>query len=99
MEARIPVVEAVDVAQDDEQVGVDQVGDQGREVIVIPELDLLDHDGVVFVDDRDDAELQEAQQGVAGMEVAIAVGEVVAGEENLGDLLAVESRRPARSST
>jgi len=35
-------------------VGVDDVGDERAEGVVVTELDLVDRDGVVLVDDRQD---------------------------------------------
>ena len=56
---------ALDVGQDDERVGRDQVADQRGELIVVAELDLLDRDRVVLVDDRHHAELEQRAQRVA----------------------------------
>ena len=60
---RVRGVEAVDVAEQDQRVGVDQMGDQGRQPVVVAEADLVGGDGVVLVDDRDDAELQQPAEG------------------------------------
>jgi len=79
----IAVEEPVDVGENHQQVGFHEVGDQGREVVVVAEADLVDDHRVVFVDDRDDAVFEEGHQGVAGVEVAPAVGQIVAGEEDL----------------
>ena len=53
---RLLEVQAVDVGQDDEQVRTDQVDDLGRQVVVVPEADLVGGDRVVLVHDRHDAE-------------------------------------------
>ena len=53
--ARIGRVQAALVGQDHQRVGVDQVGDQRAQRVVVAELDLVVDDGVVLVDDRDDA--------------------------------------------
>ena len=91
IDARVGGVEAGDVAQDDEQVGVDQRRDQGRQVVVVAEVELhlLDRDGVVLVDDRQHAGLQQLLEGVARVDVAAAVGEIVVGEQDLRHRLAV----------
>ncbi len=62
---RIGGVEAVDVGQRHTQVGRNQAAHEGRECIVVAELNLVDGDGVVFVDDWHHAQLHQAQQGVA----------------------------------
>ena len=51
--SRIGVVEAVDVRQQHQRVGADQMGDKGREPVVVAEPDLVGGDRVVLVDDRD----------------------------------------------
>ena len=48
---RIAVVKAVDIREDDHEVGIDQARGQRGERVVVAELDLLDSDGVVLVDD------------------------------------------------
>jgi hypothetical protein len=53
--ARVRIVEAGLVGEDHERVGFDQVGDQGAEGVVVAELDLVGHHGVVLVDHRNHA--------------------------------------------
>ncbi len=93
--SRIAVEKSVDVREDDQEVGFDEVGDHGREVVIVPEADLLHHHRVVFIDDRDDAMLQQRHQRVARVEIPPAVGEVVAGEQDLRHLPAAPQRRIA----
>ena len=81
--ARVPVVEAGLVGEDDQRVGLDQVGDHGRQRVVVAEADLVDGDGVVLVDDGDDAEPEQRAQRRARVEIALAVGEVLVGEQDL----------------
>ena len=83
---RVGRVEAVGVGQDQQQVRVDQVGDLRREVVVVPDqrvLDLLDRDHVVLDHDRHDVELQQRQQSVARVQVALPVDEVRARQQRL----------------
>ena len=76
-------VEPFNIGEDEQQIGLDQSRDQRRQGVVVAELDLIDGDRVVFIDDRDDAHLQQGQQGVAGIQEAPAVGEIVASEKHL----------------
>jgi hypothetical protein len=78
-------MEAVDGGQQHQQVGLDQHGGARGQRIVVAELDFIDGDHVVFVDDGDDAVLEELEHGVAGIEVAAAVFEVVVGQQDLAD--------------
>ena len=83
----ICITQSVDIGQDDEEVGLDEVGDQGREVVIVPELDLIHHHRIVLIDDGNDPELKKGQQGIAGIQEPLPVAQVIAGEENLGDHL------------
>ena len=58
----VGAVEAFLVGQDDQSIGIDQVGHQGTQGIVVAELDLVVDHRVVFVDDRQHAVLQQGQQ-------------------------------------
>ena len=80
---RRPVVERVDVGEEHEGVRVGDVRHEGGEPVVVAEADLLGRHGVVLVDDRDDAELEEPVQGALGVGVVRAPGHVVRGEEHL----------------
>ena len=67
------------VGEQHEQVGADEVGDQRGEAVVVAEADLVVGDGVVLVDDRHDAELEQAQQRAAGVQVLLALARSRAG--------------------
>ena len=86
--ARIGRVEAVDVGEQHQELGLDQVGDQRRQPIVVAELDLVDGDGVVLVHHRQHAELEQRRDRVARVGEAAPVGDVLGGEQDLRDLLA-----------
>ena len=73
------------VGEQDEEVGFQEVGDEGGEVVVIADADFVHGGRVVFIDDGDDAALDHGEQGIAGIEVAGAVVEVAAGEQDLAD--------------
>ena len=79
---RIGGIEAVNVGQRHTQVRRNQAAHEGRERIVVAELDLVDGDGIVLVDDRHHAELHEAQQGIARVQVGRATRRIVAREQH-----------------
>ena len=84
---RIGGEQAVYLSQQDQEFGVYQVGDHGRQGVVVPEdvaLQLVHGDHVVLVDDGHHAKLEERQQGVAHVQVTQSLGEVLAGEKRLG---------------
>ena len=78
------VIEAIDDAEQHQQRRLEQVRDQGGEVVVVAEADLGHADGVVLVDDRQAAPLEQRDDGVAGVEVARPAVEVAGGQQNLG---------------
>ena len=87
--AGVAVVEAVDVGEQDEQVGADEVGDEGGEPVVVAEADLVGGDGVVLVDDGERAHGEELVEGAVGVAVVGAAAGVVGGEQDLSDAYAV----------
>ena len=78
-----------------EQRGAEQVGDHRGQAVVVAErgLQLIDADGVVFVDDRHRAEVEQREQRVADVEIADAVIDVFEREQHLGRAAAVFGER------
>ena len=60
------------------------MGNERGEAVVVAEPDLVVGDGVVLVDDGHGAELEQARERLAGVEVLAAVDEVVRHEQHLG---------------
>ncbi len=77
------VVDAVDVAQDDERLGVHHRRHEAREFVVVGEHQFGDRDRVVLVDDRDDARREHRLHAVALVEVLAPRGEALLGGEHL----------------
>ena len=73
------IEEAVDVGEEHQEVGAHQVADQGGQVVVVPELELVGGHGVVFVDDGHHLPAQQGEQGVPGVEEAGPGFQVVVG--------------------
>ena len=61
------------------------VGDERREPVVVAEADLVRRDGVVLVDDRDDAQREQPFQGALGVAVVPAAVQVVGRQQHLAD--------------
>ena len=93
---RIAVVQPIHVGEQHQERGPDQVRHDGRQAVVVAEggLQLLDADRVVLVDDRDGPQFQQGEQGIAGVEVAGAMFEVLGGQQDLGGVMAVGRKRP-----
>jgi hypothetical protein len=91
--ARVAVVEAVDVGEQHERVGADDVRDERGEPVVVAHPDLGGGDGVVLVDHRKRPELQQPLQGALGVAVVRAADHVVGGEQHLPDALPVPGER------
>ena len=75
--------------------GADQVGDDGRQPIVVAEggLQLLDRHRVVLVDDRHGAKLEQRHQRVAGVQIAEAMFKVLGRQQHLGRMAAMAVQR------
>ena len=71
------------VGEQHEQVGGEQVGDQRGQAVVVAEADLVVGDGVVLVDHRHHAEVEQPAERGAGVEVLLADREVERGEQHL----------------
>ena len=76
-------VQAVDIGEQYERVSLDHLSDQGGQAIVVAEAQLAGGHRVVLVEDRDDAEAEEAGQRRAHVRVVVASHDVVRGEQNL----------------
>ena len=85
MPPRIGRVQPLLIGQQDQQIGIDQVRDQRRQIVVVADLDFLGRDDVVLVDDRNDLALEQRQQRVARVEVALPVGQIRARQQRLRD--------------
>ena len=77
--------DAFDGRQNDEQISREQRGDEGGELVVIAELQFGERDDVVFVDNGNNATVEERNEGVAGIEVAFVVFEIIMSKEDLGN--------------
>ena len=83
--ARIAVVDAVHVGEQDERVGLGDVRDEGGEAVVVAEPDLLGRHRVVLVDDRQRPEREQPLHRLVGVAVVAAPGQVVGGQQHLAD--------------
>ena len=77
----------------DEEIGLDERGDQRAQVVVVADLDLLDGNGVVLVDDGQHAELEQGEQRVARVQIARPIGDVLRRQQHLPDRHAVALER------
>ena len=83
----VGIVETVDIAEKDQQVGLHQPGHNGGEgVVVAQDLALagLNLCGVVLVYHGDDAQLQQGLKGIAQVLRPDGGVHILAGEKNLG---------------
>ena len=81
--AGVFVEQAELVGEDDQSVGFDQVGHQRAQGVVVAKADFVGDDGVVFVNDGHHAEIEQRSQGAAGIEVALAIRQVIVGQQDL----------------
>ena len=81
--SRIGREDAVLVGQEHEQARVAELGHEGREHVVVAELDLVDGDRVVLVQDGHRARLEQRAEGGAGVVGARPVGEIGMRQQHL----------------
>ena len=87
------------VGEQHQQVGADQLGDQGGDAVVVAEADLVVGDGVVLVHDGHHPQLEQALAGCRGPAGTAPLHEVERGQQHLAGDEAVAAelvvRRPA----
>src|SRR6056297_335 len=81
---RIGIEQAVDIAEQHQQLCACQQRHARAQAVVVAEPDLAGRDGVVFVDDGHDAAIQQGLDGIARVEEPAAVFQVVEREQKLG---------------
>ena len=89
VERRVGGIETIGIGQQHQQPRLEQDRDLGGEEVVVAEGDLVGGGGVVLVDDRDHAPIDQPPQGLAGVEVVGASGDVGGGEQDLRGASAV----------
>src|SRR3546814_10737635 len=67
--------------------------DLGSQRVVVAKTDFVGDDGVVLVDDRYHAQVQQRVEGGTGVQVPAPVGEVFMGEQNLRRSYAMGGKR------
>ena len=95
MGVRIGRVQAVDVAQQHQQVGLCTAGYDGRQCVVVADGgDLISGNCVVLIDDGQCTQLQKAGQGVLEVHPTLSVLHVHAGEQDLRHSVIVGIEQP-----
>ncbi len=79
----IRAVQACLVGQDDQHVGLHQIGGQRCQRVVVAELDLVGDHRVVLVDHRHHAEPEQREQGRSRIQIARPVGQVGMRQQDL----------------
>ena len=85
--------QAVDVGEQHERIGGDQMGHERGQAIVVPEVELGGRHGVVLVDDGHRPHRQQGVEGGAHSPVVAAHGDVLSGEQHLSGHHAVGAHR------
>ncbi len=76
-------VKALNVAEDDEGVRLDNLGHNGGEGVVIPHLDFIGSHCVVLVYHRNGPHAKEGFKGIADVLAALRVVQAVPGQQHL----------------
>lgn len=78
-------VEAIAIGEENEEIGIDEIGDERRELIVIADANFVDSGDIVLVDNGKNVIIEAVEERGAGVEVTLAVAEILAGEKGLSD--------------
>ena len=91
-------IQAVNVRQQHERVGLDHLGDERSKSIIVAETQLAGGHRVVLVEDWHDAEAEEPREGRAHVRVVVAAHHVVRGQQHLGgvEVMRLEGGGPPR---
>ncbi len=89
-------VEAVDIGEQDQAIGLDHGGDAGRKAVIVAIADFGGGDAVVLVDDGDGAQAEQGGDGGARVEVVAALLGDIGGDQDLAgdDRVAAERLGP-----
>ena len=83
VQRRVCRVEAVDIRQEDQRIGHDQLGNSRGQPVVIAVTDFFGGDGVVLVDNGNDRAFEQTAERTAGIEEAAPVLGVVRRQKDL----------------
>ena len=86
-------IKAIDIGQQYQRIGHDQLRDPGSQAIVIAVTDFFGRDGIVFIDDRHDRSVEQVPKGAACIEKPPAVFSVIRRQQNLRRHYSVSSQR------
>ena len=81
--ARVCGVQTFLVGQDDQGIGLHQVGHQSTQRVVVAKLDFVIHHRVVFVDHGQHFVMKQCEQGRTGVQITFSVGQVSVREQHL----------------
>ena len=91
----VAVVEPVNVGEQHQRVGTDEVRDQGCEPVIVAEAHFGGGHSVVFIHDGHHAELLQAVEGALRIAGTVALARVGRGEKHLPDGGVVAGKGPA----
>ncbi len=81
-------IQPVFVGEDDQKVGIEEMGHVGAQLVVVAHLYFIRGNGIVFIDNGNDALGQQSIDGIPDIVEAGAIMEVIRREQNLRHRLA-----------
>ena len=63
--ARVCRIDTVNIRKDDKRIRINKCGDDSRQIIIVPDLDLVDGNSIIFIDDGDDIHPKECEERIA----------------------------------
>ena len=79
------IIDAVNIAEDDENLRIHHGCDEPRQFIVVREHQFADRNRIVFIDDRDDVIFEHHRHTVLLVQIVAACPEILFGRKHLPD--------------
>ena len=78
-------IQAVDIGENYQQIGVHQVGYQRRQPVVVTKYlpDFVHRNNIVFVEDGDNTNVKQGRKGVPHVQIGLPFRQVINGEQGL----------------
>ena len=89
MALRILRIQTLNVGKNDQKVGFGHTGDDRRQRVIVTDLDLICRYRIIFIHDRDRAELKQCLDGASHVEIALRIHRIALREKELSDGLPV----------
>ena len=91
-------IKTIDISEQNESISLNHLRNEGSEAIIVAEAQLSGGHRIILVQNRNDAEAEEARQRGTHVRVVVTAHDVVRGQQHLGgiEVMRLESSGPTR---